>query len=205
MKNYRVPSKEVVHKRILILCEGESEQKYLLNYCTLRENKDRLRYIQIRIFKPDRNSPLGLVNEAKKFITEAKRDKFPYEKVWIVFDKDSHANIPSAFEESERFNPKINIAFTARCFEIWIFLHFEKVNKPFNCCDDVIRKLKETYCPAYEKMHLQNEIYQTLDKAIENAQWLSGRNQNAMERGTRLHELDCCTSMHLLMQFLKGL
>ena len=121
-------------KRVLILCEGQSEQIYINGYKSEDVNKRRLAKVDVEIYQPKDYSPHGLLTEAKLKVKEAKKDKMPYDKVWIVFDRDGHANVPQTFEEARI--AKINIAFSAVCFEIWILLHFERTSRAFQNCDD---------------------------------------------------------------------
>lgn len=202
MKSNRKIQHIQLKKRVLILCEGETEQRYLSNYRTLPLNRDRLRSVVIDIYKPQNHSPLGLVREAKKAMNASRKDKLAYDQVWVVFDKDGHENIPAAFEEARNSKPPINIAFSAICFEYWILLHFEKSNRPYEKCANLIKLLSETYCPNYHKMQLDTSIYERLGLAIENSDWLLEQNKNDLDRGTREYDLNCHTTFHNLMKYL---
>lgn len=57
-----------------------------------------------------------------------------YDEVWVFFDKDGHPKAKEAFElarVSEVDGKKINIAFSSRCFEYYLLLHFEPIYKAF--------------------------------------------------------------------------
>ncbi|MFD1079889.1 RloB family protein, partial [Longispora fulva] len=127
MARYRNSKKQKKFgKRGLILCEGESEENYFKGLITQDKYKRKFQAIDVNIFKPKDHSPVGLVNEAKRLIKKARRENNPYAFIWVVFDKDGHARIPDAFEIARNSRPKINIAFTAPCFEFYILLHFGK-------------------------------------------------------------------------------
>jgi len=193
-------------KRHLILCEGDSEVRYFISYRIDDENRERLRGLEIQIFRPVNHSPIGLVKEAKKLIKEAKKDKAPYESVWVVFDRNGHANIPSAFEEARTSNPPINVIFSVVCFEYWILLHFEKRKIFFANGDAIVHHLKQKFIDNYAKAQLgYNHLKDKFDIAIENAQWLHQQNQNDLQNGSRKYELDAYTDIDLLMLFLKKL
>ncbi|MDR0892563.1 MAG: RloB family protein [Mediterranea sp.] len=51
-----------------------------------------------------------------------------YDEVWAVFDKDEHPAAKEAFElAKQEVNGKhVHIAFSSRCFEYYLLLHFEK-------------------------------------------------------------------------------
>lgn len=159
----------------------------------------------IEIYKPKDHSPLGLLAEAKKRIKEAKKDKMPYEKVWIVFDRDGHANIPATFHEKQTVN-EIEIAFSVVCFEYWVLLHFEKTTRLFSDCDNVGSYIRQKYFPEYEKS--RNNYHNLKDKisiAIENATWCSKQNQTDLNDGLKPYQLQAYTNVHELIYFLKDL
>lgn len=76
-----------------------------------------------------------------------------FSEVWVVFDKDDHPHHQQAFEKVCRertIHSNLNLAFSSRCFEMYLLLHFEyntqaflksecdgKINgktRYFNCC-----------------------------------------------------------------------
>ena len=57
-----------------------------------------------------------------------------YDEVWVFFDKDGHPKAKEAFEMAritEIDGKKINIAFSSRCFEYYLLLHFELIYRAF--------------------------------------------------------------------------
>ena len=57
-----------------------------------------------------------------------------YDEVWVFFDKDGHPKAQEAFEMAritEIDGKKINIAFSSRCFEYYLLIHFELIYKAF--------------------------------------------------------------------------
>ena len=76
-----------------------------------------------------------------------------FSEVWVVFDKDDHPHHQQAFEKVRReraIHHNLNLAFSSRCFEMYLLQHFEyntqaflksecdgKINgktRYFNCC-----------------------------------------------------------------------
>lgn len=192
-------------RQVLILTEGETEEIYLKSYKSDDENRRRLSGVGIEIYKPKDHSPLGLLAEAKKRIKEAKKDKMPYEKVWIVFDRDGHANIPATFHEKQAVN-EIEIAFSVVCFEYWVLLHFEKTTRLFSDCDSIGSYIRQKYFPEYEKS--RNNYHNLKDKisiAIEHATSIAKQNQNDLNDGLKPYQLQAYTNVHELISFLKDL
>ena len=191
-------------KRVLILCEGESEQIYINGHRSEEYNIRRLANVEVEIYKPKNNSPYGLLAEAKIKSKEAKRDKMTYDTIWIIFDRDGHAYVPNTFEEARI--AKINITFSSVCFEIWILLHFEKTSRQFSNCDDLIHFIKHKDYLNYEKTNFYNQL--TLEhkqNAIINAEWLHGQNEVDIQRGISIHELNPYTDFDRLMIYLQSL
>lgn len=188
-------------KRILILCEGQSEQIYINGYKSEEVNKRRLAKVDVEIYQPKDYSPHGLLTEAKKKAKEAKKDKMPYESVWIVFDRDGHANVPQTFEEAPI--AKINIAFSSVCFEVWILFHFERTSRYFENCDEILSYIKRNDYLAYAKTNYYNQLTEEHKKtAVANAEWLYKQHKNDIDRGMFLYELNPFTNFDMLIKYL---
>jgi hypothetical protein len=191
-------------KKVLILCEGQSEQIYINGYKSEDVNKRRLANVDVEIYQPKDYSPHGLLAEAKFMAKEARRDKMPYDAIWIVFDRDGHAYVPTTFEEARI--AKINITFSSVCFEIWILLHFEKTSRQFQKCDEIISFIKHSGYLKYEKTNFYNQLtFEQKQTAIINAEWLHGQNEVDIQRGLSIHELNPYTDFDRLMKYLHSL
>ena len=136
-------------------------------------------------------------------IKEASREGMPYDSTWLVFDRNGHQKIRQTFSESLAFNPQINIAFTSVCFEYWIYLHFEKSNKRFENCSEVISFIKDHHLSDYQKTsNIFSKVSPNLSTAISNALWLEQQNQLLLQTRNP-EELQAFTSFHSLITYLK--
>ncbi|GGC18124.1 hypothetical protein GCM10011386_07590 [Parapedobacter defluvii] len=136
-----------VNKRILILCEGMTEYLYAL--ALQRElPKPLRRSVAIDIDHSSKNDPLHLLNEAMKRAKAAKRERNPYDTVWLFFDHDNSPHLQKVFELVER--EQYHIAYTAICFEHWLVLHYENCGRAFQNADEAMRYLKKLW-PEYHK------------------------------------------------------
>ena len=150
---------------------------------------------------PKDYSPVGLVNKAKEKKKKAKRDRNPYDEVWIVLDKDGHANLDQALITAR--DNKISVGLSVMCFEYWILLHFEKKKKPFTKCDDIISYIKNTHFKDYAKnINAYTSLKDKIDFAIENGEWLMKQNQNDIDRGAKIYDLAAYTNVHILVEKL---
>lgn len=191
-----------VSKRILILCEDEKSSKFYFDSFKRDEKLKRsLSSVNVEVIHPKDHSPVGLVNEAKEKKKRAKRDRNPYNEVWIVLDKDGHANLNLALDTAR--DNSIKVALSVICFEYWILLHFERCKKFFTKCDDVISYIKKEHFIDYNKnTNVYTSIKDKVDIAIENGFWLMKENKNDIERGTKIYDLSVYTDVHILVQRL---
>lgn len=193
-------------QRGLILCEGETEENYFKGLITQERYRRKFSPIDVEIFKPKDHSPLGLVNEAKLKINEAKREKNPYNFVWVIFDRDGHAKIPVAFEIARTSRPEIKIVYTKPCFEYYVLLHFEKTTKPFSKCDDVISYINEKYKIDYKKAsNLFDFLLTQKETGISNGNWVVNQFADEIENGKKIYELSAFSNVHELVEYLYSL
>ena len=200
----RRPLNKPLRKRVLILCEGESEKIYLIGLKSDYFNRSNLSGVKIEIFTPESN-PVGLVEEAKRQIRK-ERGTYPYNSVWVVFDKDSHPYIPRAFDIAGGHNPPINIAFSNICFEYWVLLHFEQTNRAYQSCDALISYFRQRRYIDYEKTKNNYLLLKVnVDTALNNADWLRQRNQFDIDSGIHPMNLSAYTNFDKLFLFLRDL
>lgn len=189
-------------KRLLIVCEDEKSSKlYFESFKRDEKLKRQLSSVDIKVVHPKDHSPVGLVNEAKEKKKKAKRDRNAYDEVWIVLDKDGHANLDQALITAR--DNKIKVALSVICFEYWILLHFVKKKKPFTKCEDVIKYIKKEHFKGYKKnTNAYSSLNDKIEIAIENAVWLMDQNQNDIDRGTKIYNLSAYTDVHFLVRKL---
>jgi RloB-like protein len=194
-------------KRGLILCEGQTEENYFKGLLSQAKYRRKFASISVEIFKPKDNSPVGLVNKAKEKIKEAKRERNPYDFIWVVFDKDGHARIPDAFQIARKFNPEIQIAFTIPCFEYFVLLHFEKKAKPYKNCDEVISELKkQDYIADYEKAsNIFELLLPNMEEGLKNSEWIINQFKDEVDDGKQVYNLSAYTNIHELVNYLYSL
>ncbi len=189
-------------KRILILCEDQkSSLLYLDSFKKDEKLKRDLSAVSIDISQPTDNSPLGLVHEAKRRKKQAIRERNTFNEIWVVLDKNGHANLDKAINMAE--SNKIDIALSIICFEYWILLHFERTTKAFTKCDRVIKYIKNSHFPDYEKCsNCYNDLKDKIPYAIENGKWLEKQTKNDIQRGTHYYNLSAFTNVHKLVEKL---
>ena len=194
------------NKRGLILCEGETEENYFKGLISQDKYRRKFQSVSVNIHKPKDHSPVGMVKKAKEMIAQAKRERNPYDFVWVMFDRDGHAKIPDAFEIARTSSPEIKIAFTIPCFEYFVLLHFEKTTKPFTKCDDVIQQIKKNWLPDYEKAtNIFEILLENKDTGIANSEWVVEQFENEIKSGKKIYELSAYSNVHDLVSYLYSL
>lgn len=132
---------------------------------------------------------------------KARRDRNPYDEIWIVLDRNGHVNIDKALNTAEA--NQIQVALSVICFEYWVLLHFEQTTKSFSNSDDIISYIKKKHFKNYQK---SNSCYEDLkDKitsAIKNGYWLDKQLQNDFARGIKNYEMSAYTNVHWLVEKL---
>lgn len=98
---------------------------------------------------------VSLVKKAIDMKEKAKKDKEPYNQVWVVFDKDDFSldSFNKAFEIAEKDN--IKVAYSNQSFELWYVLHFNFHQAALH---------REVYCKKL--CELMNQKYDKTDKLM---------------------------------------
>ncbi len=154
-------------QRYLIVCEGEKTEP---NYFEALKKKLPRGVIEVEILGIGENT-LSIVKFAKKLQKQKIPD--PYDKVWVVFDKDSFpaSDFDNAIHSAESNN--FGCAWSNEAFELWYLLHFEYRNTGM-ARDEYKKSLSRHLNKEYQKndpaMHKKLESKQ--ETAIRNAEKL---------------------------------
>ena len=106
--------------RIAVVCEGETESRYVRELCTRLGIADRVD-ISVSVLKDP-----GLVFEkvAGRMMFRKTVGSCKVDETWLVFDRDSHKHFAEACEWADSV-PFVRTAFTNPCFEFWMLLHYK--------------------------------------------------------------------------------
>ena len=196
------------YSKILIVCEGEKTEPNYFN-----ELKDHLALNSANVMVSGEcgSSPVSVVNYAIQIYVAERSAGDPFDKVFCVFDKDSHETYQQALDKIAGKNQrlldgivgsKLEDIFVATtsvpCFEYWLLLHFDYTSAPFqgagskSACDQLVGELRK-YMPDYQKGNesIFNQLLDKQPKAMvfaENS--LRAAEENANDNpSTRVHEL----------------
>ena len=175
---------------VLIVCEGAKTER---NYFTRMRDVYRLSSANIEVTPANGSDPMSIVTYA-----ERRRGKF--DRVYCVFDRNSHQNYDAALRRIAVTNGygKLVAITSWPCFEFWILLHFNYSSAAFEAsggrspCSNVIVELRN-HIPAYSKGHASifDDLIPYFQIALENAKHLAKDNAatGSSNPSTKVHEL----------------
>ncbi len=143
----KVASRES-YDRVLIVCEGITEQYYFKGL--IRQLK--LSTANVEISNPKQNTPDSLLKEAKRLYRKSKYEKNIFDRVYCLFDKDRHPKYKETKGNIKQIKNTYFAAYSEPCFEYFLLLHFIYTTKTFTKFDE-LRKDKDfkKYFPKYNK------------------------------------------------------
>lgn len=151
----RRSAKRKPYDKVLIVSEGEMTEP---NYFNELKDHYELDSANVKVTGDCGSSPMSVVRYAQQLYREARDTGDAFDKVFCVFDKDTHGDYQQALEALENTKPAgVYEAITSvPCFEYWLLLHFTFTDRPFHATGNhsiaatVLDELKR-YWPEYEK------------------------------------------------------
>lgn len=176
-------------RRILILCEDtKSSRDYLAAFSHDRE------LVEIEFIGTGRNTD-SLMESAIERARSARSQGRPYERVWVVFDKDDWPmqNFNRAFDLARSWN-EVTACWSNECFEIWYLLHFHYRDTPIPR-QELSRLISAETGKKYDKADagFQKVLEPRVEMALRNARRLAFENERLHQArrnpSTHVHEL----------------
>jgi hypothetical protein len=185
------------YDRVLIVSEGEKTEP---NYFKELRDYYKLNSANVEVTGDCGSGPMSVVNHALKLYRESLGVSNAFDRVFCVFDRDTHGDYQQALDTIARLKPRG--VFTAinsvPCFEYWLLLHFTHTDKPFHATGrysvgDMVKRELKRYWPVYEKAMSGSFLHcvKQLDFAKTNAaRALKSAQANGNDNpSTRVHEL----------------
>ena len=186
----RKPSREPYDK-VLIVCEGEKTEPIYFNGL---KNYLRLNSANVAIVG-EGATPAKIVERVKELEKREKERGDPFDKIFCVFDKDTHADYQTAVDQCAQKN---YVAITSvPAFEYWLLLHFRYTTKFYDDVSSVLHDLKE-WMPNYHKSN--TGIFAELRDKLETAKKNAAR---SLEDRTQARTDNPSTKVHILVQSLQ--
>ena len=197
---------ELRNARWLIVCEGEeTEVNYfesLINYANSKSNKKINHTVKGLGMNTD-SLVKSVDNLIRKTETYVKDSMVSFEKIFVVFDKDSFS--------ASNFNEAINRChrlgyiplWSNECFELWYILHFEYLTSGIGR-QIYFDKLSRLMGKKYSKSDKNFELIGTVKKiptAYRNATKLLERHSN--DKNKSYSKMVPCTTVHKIIDELE--
>lgn len=163
-------------QHILVIPEGWCEYNYTQ---ALRNSlpRDKQRSISVEMPKPNNeNNAAQLLDKAEKMLRKARRDKNPYDAVWIFFDNDNQPHLAAFFQILS--NIPIRVAYSSICIEHWFIIHVEDNRQSYQNAHHALQRIERLW---------QNEFNQDYHKTKANHfEKLKDRMPIAIERANSI-------------------
>lgn len=190
-------------KSVLISLEDTKSSKYYFEELL----KDKGLKGKITFADHIGTNPAKVLEALKKYKDKNTHEKF--EKEWIVFDKDSYRKDEIDSVVTSAKQKGVCIAFSNESYELWIILHFEKLER-WTTREELNKKLKKIFKDKYGKEYKKSskDIYKMIigmqGNAITNAKNL----YNMHDKNGKLSNYGVCnpmTTMYKLVEYLNAL
>ena len=185
-------------RRILIVCEGEKTEP---NYFEGLVRYHRLQATDVDIKGDCGSSPKSVVKYAKDLLKKSVEDNNEYDKVFCVFDRDSHVKYLEAIGDITHARGNVlECCNSVPSFEFWYLLHFVETRKSYTAKgnsspgDEVIKDFKKEF-KGYKKndRDMYAKLYEYQDRAIAHAKKVlkDAEQVNDYNPSTNVHKLVC--------------
>lgn len=186
---------------VLIVCEGSKTEPIYFR-SIIREL--RLEATSIHIVGEECGTcPLAIVSFG---LEKSKKNPFEYDKIFFVFDRDSHKKYDDAMTKlkgQKEYGTKFFAINSIPSFEVWLIFHFECSSKPYqkskgkSVGDMVESKLKKLY-PNFNKSSdsIFLDLKEKTNTAIQNAKQIE---KNHEKTGG---DPNPSTKVYLLVEYL---
>lgn len=196
----RKQSARQAYDKILIVCEGEKTEP---QYFDEAIEHYKLHTANVSVRYDCGSAPINVYEHGLKLFQDEKKaqPRNPFDKVFLVFDRDQHETYELAMQKIAAQTPKCTFfAITSvPAFEYWLLLHFARSTRPFLGIENgpsagkmVLNELKK-YLPDYKKASngIFTKLLPKLATAMTNADSANQQaaNQDTDNPTTRVHEL----------------
>jgi hypothetical protein len=200
----RKKAKKAPYAKVLIVCEGEKTEP---NYFFGLKDHLELNSANVVVTGECGSSPISIIKFAFQRYREERDAGDPFDKVFCVFDRDTHETYHQALEQIDSAKPKdtFRAITSVPCFEYWLLLHFEYTTTPIvgsgnkSAGDRVIDELRK-YLPEYKKGN--GSVFEQLIGQLDQAKAFADRSLKAVQvNGTD----NPSTFVHELVEYLQSI
>lgn len=193
------------YDKVLIVCEGEKTEP---NYFDELKDYYKLSSANVAVTGDCGSSPMSVVSHAQDLYRKAEKSGDAFDKVFCVFDKDTHGDYQPAMDmlSNRKFKGIFQAVPSVPCFEYWLLLHFTYTDMPFNSagsrsvCETVIHELNSKFWPDYKKA-----VRGVFDQRIDQLEYAKANALRALRAARENHTDNPSTRIHELVEYLQNL
>lgn len=200
----RRKAKRASYDKVLIVCEGEKTEP---NYFNELVDFYEINSANVDIDGTCGSSPKSVFERACSLYQAEIIKGDPFDRVYCVFDKDSHETYESTINKirSNGYKSVFYATTSVPCFEYWLILHFKYTTKPYaatrsSSVGDAVLKDLVKVMPTYAKG--STGIFSLLHGQLEYAKNNSIRAKLHSEKNDSDNP---STSIHNLIIYLQGI
>ncbi len=186
-----------LRERLLIVCEGKKTEPNYFESLKAMLPPQVAEVIDIQGLGANTQS---LVNAARGLRDKRRDTDYPYDEVWVVFDRDSFD--PDMFDNAIHSAKQagMKVAWSNEAFEIWYLLHFE--DRQTGMCREAYQdRLSYHLKERYKKN--ESDMYSKLQKAgNEEHAHRRARQRQTEHAGIPPHQANPCTTVNDLVKRL---
>ena len=134
--------KRAPYDRVLIVCEGEKTEP---NYFKEIVDLCKINTANVEVDGSSGSSPDSVLKHAINRYKEAKQQGFSFDRVYCVFDKDSHESYQRTIRVIKQ-KPSKGVFYaivSVPCFEYWLILHYQYTTQPYSASNKVYDALRK--------------------------------------------------------------
>lgn len=190
------------YDKVLIVCEGQKTEPY---YFSELIDHYEIHSANVRISGECGSDPVSVVEHSfQLYQDERTSGSGPFDRVYCVFDRDTHSNYQQALDKLTKRTPKNTFRAipSVPCFEYWLLLNFDYSTAPYRpvgglSVGEAVLKQLRIYWPSYDKantgtfthtLHIRND---ELAYALANSKraLAEAKNHATDNPSTYVHEL----------------
>jgi hypothetical protein len=170
-KKRNIAKRRVEQKAVLIALEDTKSAKYYFD-TLLKDKKLRGEVIIAKHLGSNPKRVLEALNRHKK-----RNNKQKFEKEWIVVDRDEWKESEFSGTIKDAKKSGICVSFSNEAYELWLLLHFERVEDSIGR-KDLKKRVDEYFQKYFKKSYLKSssDVYNLLigyqKEALKNAKYL---------------------------------
>lgn len=197
--------KDINIGHIILFCEGPTEKIYF-EYFSEILNKNKFNDIEIKLESAEGNARTVLKFAEKYLRDEENNRKYSNYTKYLIFDCDDPPKIQEVINAMMLSPNEYDLLISNWLFEIWLLMHFEKVNKKLSK-KNILEKLSSHLVKEYKKANAGQirEIIANgnIEDAIENAEKLTSKCLNEGKNiCDSIVKMNPYTNVHLLVEQL---